>query len=314
MVTALIAIILAAGRTLSRGAPRARILRQCLWEWNAAWLGLGLALALTFFFTEGLKDLIGKPRPDLLSRCDLDPATVAQFALGGEGTQLPLYNVLISSTACRQTDSSKLDDGFASFPSGHSSCKWEQNNYELKLTFILVSWTGMFYLTLFICSKWSVAIPYLLPFSFSSASFTRDSTADDVSDQSKTDDVRSQGSPPVPLHRQAAAPPAWLFIIPLALISTATYVSSTRFSDFRHHGFDIIFGSLMGITSSSFSFRMYHLPIRRSAGWSWGPRSASKAFCFSMDGSYVEKGYKTEDLEAGRNSRNVPLANPNPRA
>ena len=93
-----------------------------LWEWNTAWMGLGLALATTFLFTEGLKDVIGKPRPDLLSRCNLDPATVQQYALGGEGNQLPLWNLLLSSTACRQPDTAKLDDGFASFPTGHSSC------------------------------------------------------------------------------------------------------------------------------------------------------------------------------------------------
>ena len=86
-------------------------------------MGLGLGLATTFFFTAALKNLIGKPRPDLLSRCNLDPATVQQYALGGLGSQLPLWNLLISSTACRQPDTSKLNDGFNSFPSGHSSCK-----------------------------------------------------------------------------------------------------------------------------------------------------------------------------------------------
>ena len=86
-------------------------------------MGLALGLATTFFFTEGLKNLIGRPRPDLLSRCNLDPTTVQQYALGGEGSQLPLWNLLISSTACRQPSVSKLNDGFASFPSGHSSCK-----------------------------------------------------------------------------------------------------------------------------------------------------------------------------------------------
>ncbi len=85
-------------------------------------MGLALGLAITFFFTEGLKNVIGKPRPDLLSRCNLDPATVQQYALGGDGGQLPLWNLLVSSTACRQPDTAKLDDGFASFPSGHSSC------------------------------------------------------------------------------------------------------------------------------------------------------------------------------------------------
>lgn len=95
-----------------------------LWELNTAWMGFALGLATTFMFTEGMKNLYGKPRPDLLSRCNLDPATVQQYALGGEGGQLPLWNLLISSTACRQPDNAKLNDGFQSFPSGHSSCEF----------------------------------------------------------------------------------------------------------------------------------------------------------------------------------------------
>ena len=77
-------------------------------------MGLGLGLATTFLFVEGLKNWIGKPRPDLLSRCDLDPTTVQQQVIG----------VLVSYTACRQPDRSKLDAGFVSFPSGHASCTY----------------------------------------------------------------------------------------------------------------------------------------------------------------------------------------------
>ena len=88
-------------------------------------MGLALALATAFMATEGMKDLFGKPRPDLLSRCDLDPEAVAggQGVVGGFGAALPEWNVLVSATACRQTDSGVLRDGFQSFPSGHSSCE-----------------------------------------------------------------------------------------------------------------------------------------------------------------------------------------------
>ena len=123
VITVLVALVITPGPKVVRGLPKSQVWSLKLWEWNTAWMGLALALATTFFFTEGFKDLIGKPRPDLLSRCNLDPATVQQFALGGEGGQLPLWNLLVSYTACRQPDTAKLDDGFASFPSGHSSCK-----------------------------------------------------------------------------------------------------------------------------------------------------------------------------------------------
>lgn len=104
-----------------KGRRGAALLRRC-WEWNVAWLGLGLALALTFMFTNGLKDIMGKPRPDLLARCNLDPDLLLQQStdiVGGGFAQ----GILLSWTACRQTDRTLLSDGFQSFPSGHSSCK-----------------------------------------------------------------------------------------------------------------------------------------------------------------------------------------------
>lgn len=299
LVTAFVTLVFAPGPGVSRGTPKSLMWRMKLWEWNTAWMGLALALATTFFFTEGLKNVIGRPRPDLLSRCNLDPATVQQYALGGEGSQLPLWNLLVSSTACRQPNASKLNDGFASFPSGHSS----------------FSWAGMFYLTLFLCSKFSVTIPYLLPYTFESS--TQDAKRydqgliDGDSDNFKNDAPASTKSRSVPLRKQAAAPPTYLLILPLICISIPAYVASTRFSDFRHHGFDIIFGSLMGTVISYIGFRMYHLPIRRGAGWSWGPRSVSKAWGIGVGPQGYTDGNgamtKKRDLEAANEPRNSAL-------
>ena len=123
IITAAVALVTAPGPTVPKDIPKQQIWRQKLWEWNTAWMGLGLATAVTFFFTEAMKNLFGKPRPDLLARCNLDPAIVQQYAVGGYGAQLPEWNLLVSSAACRQLDKSKLDGGFQSFPSGHSSCK-----------------------------------------------------------------------------------------------------------------------------------------------------------------------------------------------
>ena len=77
---------------------------------------------MSFFFTQGMKNLFGKPRPDLLSRCNPDYQNQAQYAVGGLSQVLEGVN-LVSSTICRQPDKGKLDDGFSSFPSGHSSCE-----------------------------------------------------------------------------------------------------------------------------------------------------------------------------------------------
>lgn len=294
LITAFVALVFTPGPTAPQETSKSKIWRYKLWEWNTAWLGLALGLVTTFFFTEGLKSLIGKPRPDLLSRCDLDPALIQQYALGGEGGQLPLWNLLVSYTACRQSDLSKLNDGFASFPSGHSS----------------FSWAGMSYLALYLCSKFSVTIPYLLPYSFS-ANSTRGAFAAALHDPTMSDGASGQAKPNtsisqspvlVPSRRQGAAPPTYLLILPLIPISLATYVASTRFSDFRHHGFDVLFGSLMGTIFSYISFRMYHMPIRRGAGWSWGPRSTSSAWGIGVGvQGYAEEQLQTKrrDLEAG---------------
>lgn len=186
-----------------------------------------------------------------------------------------------------------------------------------RLTICVVSWAGMFYLSLFLCAKFSVTIPYLLPYSYESS--MRDPKGydqvlvDGDSDNSKNDVFASARSTSVPLRKQAAAPPTYLLILPLICISIPTYVASTRFSDFRHHGFDILFGSLMGTVISYMSFRMYHLPIRRGAGWSWGPRSETRAWGIGVG----TQGYtdanatlaKKRDVEAGNGPSNPALAN-----
>ncbi|KAL8661496.1 MAG: hypothetical protein Q9168_008382, partial [Polycauliona sp. 1 TL-2023] len=118
-----VALVFVPGPTGLAWAPSkqtGQTLRRKLWEWNAGWLGLALSLALSLFFTQGMKNMFGKPRPDLLSRCQPDYEHQADYALGGYPQVLNgLY--LVSSTICRQPDKGILDDGFSSFPSGHSS-------------------------------------------------------------------------------------------------------------------------------------------------------------------------------------------------
>lgn len=167
----------------------------------------------------------------------------------------------------------------------------------------------MSYLALFLCSKFSISIPYLLPYPYRAQKAnsavdpsTRDPlTAGDISDESMTNYT------PISLRDQAAAPPAYLFILPLIPIALATYVAGTRYSDFRHHGFDILFGATLGTIISWTSFRIYHMPIRRGAGWSWGPRSASRAFGtrFGNQGYVTERRAEARDIEAGHDSNHV---------
>ncbi len=83
-------------------------------------MGLGLTLAIVMLLTDGMKNLFGKPRPDMISRCQPDVSNVQDYVVSryafGDG-------FLVSAAICQQTDIGILNDGFRSFPSGHASCK-----------------------------------------------------------------------------------------------------------------------------------------------------------------------------------------------
>lgn len=80
------------------------------------------------------------------------------------------------------------------------------------------------------------------------------------------------------LRRQAASPPLYLLLIAVLPFFTSVFIASSRWFDFRHHGFDILFGYIIGTICAFYGFYYYHLPISRGAGWAWGPRSHDKAF------------------------------------
>ncbi|KIK59826.1 hypothetical protein GYMLUDRAFT_226813 [Collybiopsis luxurians FD-317 M1] len=79
------------------------------WDFHNSTLGLILGLALTGSITQFVKITVGRPRPDIIDRC--------QPVAGSVDPAWGLSSVLI----CTQTDTHILRDGFRSFPSGHSS-------------------------------------------------------------------------------------------------------------------------------------------------------------------------------------------------
>ena len=70
-------------------------------------LGLCLSLLTTSFLTDIFKNAIGRPRPDLIARCKPDPSTP--------------HNTLVTIAVCTEADGHLLQDGWRSYPSGHSS-------------------------------------------------------------------------------------------------------------------------------------------------------------------------------------------------
>ena len=90
---------------------------------HVAVLGLAIAMAMTICLTDVIKNTVGRPRPDLLSRCLPKPGTPR--------------DALVTIDVCTQTDHHTLHDGWRSFPSGHSS----------------FSFAGLGYLSLFLAGQ-----------------------------------------------------------------------------------------------------------------------------------------------------------------
>lgn len=90
---------------------------------HVAVLGLAIGMILTTFLTDVVKNTVGRPRPDLLARCQPKAGTP--------------HDQLVSIEVCTETGHHRLHDGWRSFPSGHSS----------------FSFAGLGYLSLFLAGQ-----------------------------------------------------------------------------------------------------------------------------------------------------------------
>ena len=302
------------GRAVDPRAPRAVRWRRKLWALNTAWLGFGLAVVSAQLVTDLAKTFFGKPRPDLLSRCNPDLERIKENTVSGLGDRLGGGVVMVRHTICRSEVD--LKDGFRSFPSGHASSTSNLSTSVLLPSVVLtsgcpVSFASMTYLTLWICSKFFVAVPKYAygrlghdgsrPSSSASASHPppplRHADPDGLSTYRKKRrrqpsedamDYLCPDAPPSPVEHEAAAPPLYLVVLAFVPLGVALYVAATRYSDYRHHGFDILSGSVLGVASAFLGFRWYHLPIRDGSGGSWTARAPDRAFGVGVGvGSYV---------------------------
>ncbi|KAF2275879.1 PAP2-domain-containing protein [Westerdykella ornata] len=183
----------AENRGLRRLSGRYR-LKDRLWELNCGILGLGLSVMLAFTITGALKNAIGKPRPDLIDRCKVREDWENTKIAGDP--RWPLRTIEI----CTQEDDKILQDGFKSFPSGHSS----------------TAFAGLFYLSLYLAAK---------------------------------------------LHILDSKGEVWKAFVVLCPTLGAALVAGSRIMDARHHPFDVISGSLVGILVAWLSYRQYFPPI-----------------------------------------------------
>lgn len=313
VITLIISFVFIPGPTASSTTPKSLVWRRKIWEWNTAWMGLALSCASTFAITEGLKDLAGKPRPYAINKCNPDLSAIDLYRVGGLGTSFDRTGatpILVSSGICQVNDPSVLREIFASWPSGHSS----------------FSWAGLLYLSLYLCSKFAVGIPYLKPTSYKHSdentydydTYIRsphdDHTSSHPQSASSSSTTHENAAQPQftspPPRNSSAAPPIYLLLLSVYLpIGTAIFVCVSRWFDFHHHGIDILSGAFIGAFTAYFSFRYYHMPIRRGSGWSWGARSRGRAFWVGVgrDGYVGTEGWMTgkiaRDVELGKASR-----------
>ena len=102
---------------------KTKVWKMRAWELHAGWIGLALSLISSWIITNGLKNMFGKPRPDMLSRCQPDMANLEDYLVGfnGPSSRDRTGDLLVSAEICRNPDGGTLDDGFRAFPSGHAS-------------------------------------------------------------------------------------------------------------------------------------------------------------------------------------------------
>ncbi|ORX41134.1 phospholipid metabolism-related protein [Kockovaella imperatae] len=101
---------ISAGIPLLVLVPVSAFVARTGWDMHNAVVGVFMSYTMTGTVTQLIKMSVGRPRPDLLARC-----------LPREGSADHVFFGLSTVDICTTTNQLRLDDGFKSFPSGHSS-------------------------------------------------------------------------------------------------------------------------------------------------------------------------------------------------
>jgi membrane-associated phospholipid phosphatase len=232
---------------------RASIWRRAAWEFHISILGLFAAGIATIFMTESLKVMIGKPRPDCLARCKPDLSRLADFVVGGVQNTV---GQVVSKAICTSSDHEKVNDGFKSFPSGHSSG----------------AAAGLGYLSLFLAGKFGV-LSLVTPLTNTQTprsilgSVTAFATA--RNHNGRNDEIDRDVSHPAKLRHalaSASAPALSLTMIAWIPYAVAMFVAASRWHDYRHHAVDILFGFAIGSFFALIAYRFTQLHLARAVG------------------------------------------------
>lgn len=188
---------------------------------HVAVLGLAIALILSSFLTDTVKNTVGRPRPDLVARCKPAPGTPE--------------NKLVGVEVCTETRHHVLHDGWRSFPSGHSS----------------FSFAGLGYLSLFLAGQ-----VRLFVIGSGGGGGGRKNVGGagggpngraGAADDNGGDDDRA-------VYARGDLARALLCLAPLL---GAAMIAISRCQDYRHDVYDVCTGALLGYVVAYWSYRRY---------------------------------------------------------
>lgn len=196
---------------------------------NTGWLGFAMTIVITGCITELGKSIVGRPRPDLLARCDPMHGSIPTSSTHYKSS-------LVDYTICRTPISTHtLTDGFKSFPSGHSS----------------IAFAGLTFLAWYMhgCSNAIVR------------KFARPHEDDEYNAPTEQPVCLEEGQT-LPPTMVANEPPQFLVVssllMPLLPILLAAYIALSRLMDYRHHPTDVLAGSILGATTATIVYHIYH--------------------------------------------------------
>jgi hypothetical protein len=116
----------------------------------------------------------------------------------------------------------------------------------------LVAFAGLWYLSLFLWSRFCVVIP--------------PASLPNVDADEHDEPLLSNGSGPgLQFHAQLRTLPVYMLLLPYIPLGLAIFIAGTRYFDFRNHGFDVLAGAAIGSVTAYFGFRIYHPSLHAAA-------------------------------------------------
>jgi hypothetical protein len=117
----------------------------------------------------------------------------------------------------------------------------------------------LWYLSLFLCHWFGIVFPYLL----SSPRNIQHTISDDDDTHGHNEPLLSDAGEhgiqlPARTGEEPITFPVHMLLLPYIPLGLAIFIAGTRYFDFRNHGFDVLAGAFIGLTTASFGFRIYH--------------------------------------------------------